>query len=130
MERAKNEGAKIVKQLNVGGAFHSPLMESAVANLAETVEQTNIKVPVFPVYSNVTGTPFSSPQQIKDSLIKQITSPVLWYPSIMNMSQDGAHKFIEVGAGKVLQGLMKRISKNSETAGIDTVTDSESQDGE
>ena len=123
MELAKEQGAKIVKELNVGGAFHSPLMESAVEEISEELKSISISSPSFPVYTNVSASPLTQPKEIRDSLLKQITSPVQWYPLVQNMVSDGATDFVEIGPGKVLQGLMKRINKEINSSGIDTLKD-------
>ena len=123
MTSAKEKGAKIVKELNVSGAFHSSLMESAVEELVESLRSTNISAPSFPVYTNVTALPLSDPDEIINSLSMQITNPVKWYPSILNMATHGVTNFVEVGPGKVLQGLIKRIDKNLIATGIDSLDD-------
>lgn len=123
MTAAKENGAKIVKELNVSGAFHSSLMESAVEELDESLRRMNISVPSFPVYTNFTALPLSDPDEIMNSLSKQITNPVKWYPTILNMAAEGVTNFIEVGPGKVLQGLIKRIDKNLSASGFDTLDD-------
>lgn len=107
---AKESGAKRALPLAVSGAFHSPLMESARAELAKAIESTPIKSPVCPVYQNVTARPETDPKAIKANLLAQLTSPVKWTQTVGNMLVDGADKFIEVGPGTVLQGLVKRIS--------------------
>ena len=123
MTAAKERGAKIVKELNVSGAFHSSLMKSAVEELNGSLRSTNISAPSFPVYSNFTALPLSDPDEIMNSLSMQITNPVKWYPSILNMITDGVTTFIEVGPGKVLQGLIKRIDKELIATGIDSLDD-------
>ncbi|MBQ4286259.1 MAG: ACP S-malonyltransferase [Bacteroidales bacterium] len=107
---AKESGAKRALPLAVSGAFHSPLMESARAELAKAIEATPIKTPICPVYQNVTAHPETDPDAIKTNLLAQLTSPVKWTQTVGNMLVDGADKFIEVGPGTVLQGLVKRIS--------------------
>ena len=119
MELVKAKGAKLVKELVVSGAFHSPLMASAAEKLGEALKATNLLNPKVPVYMNVTGKPSSNPQEIKDLLLKQLTSPVRWEESIRNMSSDGITGFVEVGPGKVLQGLVKRIADSAEISGFD-----------
>ena len=106
----KDAGAKRALPLAVSGAFHSPLMEPARAELAEAIEATEVKTPHCPVYQNVTSLPETDPVRIKDNLLKQLTSPVLWTQSVKNMLADGATSFVELGPGTVLQGLIKRIS--------------------
>jgi len=119
MDIAKEQGAKIVKELNVSGAFHSPLMASAVTDLSAELEDISISTPSFPVYTNVSASPLTEPEEIKNSLLMQITSPVQWYPLVQNMVSDGATEFVEIGPGKILQGLMKRINKEIISSGID-----------
>ena len=123
MAIAKERGAKIVKELNVSGAFHSPLMNSAVEELSRALENVPISSPEFPVYKNVSGQPLVDPEEIKGSLIEQLTSPVKWYPSMLNMANAGAVEFIEIGPGKVLQGLTKRTNKEFRSFGIDRLDD-------
>ena len=102
-------GAKRALPLSVSGAFHSPLMEPARARLAEAIEATAFKAPACPVYQNVTALPHTDPEEIKDNLLKQLTSPVRWSQTVRNMRADGAEEFIELGPGNVLSGLIKRI---------------------
>ena len=125
MAIAKERGAKIVKELNVSGAFHSPLMKSAVEELSQALENVLISSPEFPVYTNVSGQPLFDPEEIKGSLIEQLTGPVKWYPSMLNMANAGAAEFIEIGPGKVLQGLTKRTNKEFNSSGIDRLDDLE-----
>jgi len=106
----KEAGARRALPLNVGGAFHSPLMEPARAALAEAIEATDIRAPRCPVYQNVSAAPETDPFRIKDNLLKQLTSPVRWTESVKAMIADGATEFRELGPGTVLQGLVKRIS--------------------
>ena len=106
----KAAGAKRALPLAVGGAFHSPLMEPARAELAKAIEATEVKAPRCPIYQNVTALPETDPVRIKDNLLKQLTSPVRWTQSVKNMLADGATEFTELGPGTVLQGLVKRIS--------------------
>ena len=107
--RMKEAGAKRALPLRVGGAFHSPLMEPARAELAEGIERAIFRTPSCPVYQNVTADPSTDPEVIKANLLRQLTSPVLWTQSIRNMASDGASHFIEIGPGKVLQGLIAKI---------------------
>ena len=107
--KMKEAGAKRALPLPVGGAFHSPLMEPARTELAEGIERTDFKTPVCPVYQNVTAQPSTDPQEIKANLLAQLTAPVRWTQSVRNMSADGAGEFIELGPGKVLQGLIAKI---------------------
>jgi len=116
-EKLTAAGAKRALQLNVGGAFHSPLMEPARTRLAEAINKTNFNIPVCPVYQNVNALPSSDPSLIKTNLIAQLTSPVRWTQSVENMIKDGATVFTEVGPGKVLQGLVKKINRQMEVAG-------------
>lgn len=113
-EAMKQAGAKRALVLPVGGAFHSELMSPAREELAIAIEETNFKKPVCPIYQNVTTTAVTDPVQIKKNLIAQLTAPVKWTQSIENMVKDGATTFIEVGPGKVLQGLIKKIYKDAE----------------
>lgn len=106
----KEAGARRALPLPVGGAFHSPLMEPARAELAEGIEKAVFRTPVCPVYQNVTARPTSDPAQIKANLLAQLTTPVRWTQSVQNMLQDGADHFIELGPGKVLQGLVAKIA--------------------
>ncbi|HNP50159.1 MAG TPA: ACP S-malonyltransferase [Bacteroidia bacterium] len=113
-EKMKAAGAKRALLLPVGGAFHSPLMEPARAELAEAISSTHFSSPICPVYQNVNAMPVSSPEEIKANLVAQLTGPVRWTQTIQNMIVDGATHFIEVGPGKVLQGLVKKINKDME----------------
>lgn len=107
--KMKEAGAKRALPLPVGGAFHSPLMEPARAELAEGIEKAVFTAPRCPVYQNVTALPSSDPKVIKENLLAQLTAPVRWTQSVKNMAADGASEFIEVGPGKVLQGLIAKI---------------------
>ncbi|MBK7480179.1 MAG: ACP S-malonyltransferase [Bacteroidales bacterium] len=111
VEILKSLGAKRAVRLSVGGAFHSPLMEPARAELEKAIAGTAFNRPVCPVYQNVTGKPSSDPQVIKANLVSQLTSPVLWTQTVRNMISDGALSFTEVGPGNVLQGLIRKINK-------------------
>ena len=113
--RLKEAGARRALQLPVGGAFHSPLMEPARAELAEGIEKATFHTPVYPIYQNVTARPTTDAQEIKANLLTQLTSPVRWTQSVMNMIADGADKFIELGPGKVLQGLVSKTAGSSVT---------------
>lgn len=104
----KEAGAKRALVLPVGGAFHSPLMEPARKELAEAIEKTDIKTPVCPVYQNVDARPHTDPKEIKANLLMQLTSPVRWTQTVLNMHKDGASEFTELGPGTVLQGLIKK----------------------
>lgn len=113
--RLKEAGARRALPLPVGGAFHSPLMEPARAELAEGIEKAVFKTPICPVYQNVTAKPSTDPEEIKANLLSQLTSPVRWTQSVQNMIADGADTFIELGPGKVLQGLVAKIAKDQVT---------------
>lgn len=125
MEICKSKGAKLVKELVVSGAFHSPLMESASSVLSSAVEQTNFYDARFPVYANVTAKPVKDKNEIKTLLNEQLTSPVKWEDTIKNMIDDGVEEFYEIGPGKVLQGLVKRINPEVKTFGVDNYQDLE-----
>ena len=111
-EKMKAAGARRALILPVGGAFHSPLMQLAADELAAGIESVKFNEPVFPVYQNVTALPTTDPQEIKKNLLAQLTAPVKWTQTVMNMVADGASDFIEVGPGKVLQGLVSKIAAN------------------
>lgn len=115
-EKLTAAGAKRALKLNVGGAFHSPLMEPARQKLAAAIEATEITKPVCPVYQNVNALPNTDPATIKKNLVEQLTAPVRWTQTVQNMVADGAKTFIEVGPGKVLQGLVKKINREAEVA--------------
>lgn len=112
-EAMKNAGAKRALILPVGGAFHSVLMKPAEEELAKAIENTHFNKPICPIYQNVTTTAVNNPDEIKRNLINQLTAPVKWTQSVQQMIQDGASEFIEVGPGKVLQGLVKKINKEA-----------------
>lgn len=116
-EAAKAAGAKRALPLKVGGAFHSPLMEPARQELAEAIAATEFKTPVCPVYQNVDAKPHTAPEEIKDNLIAQLTAPVRWTQSVKNMIADGADEFVELGPGKVLQGLVSKVSRDVAVSG-------------
>ena len=111
-------GAKRALKLKVGGAFHSPCMEPARAELAEAIEKTAFSVPVCPVYQNVDARPHTDPAEIKANLVAQLTAPVRWTQSVQNMVADGATEFVELGPGKVLQGLVAKISREVTVSGM------------
>ncbi len=113
-EKLKAAGAKRALVLKVGGAFHSPLMEPARAELAAAIDKTEFSAPVCPVYQNVDGKAYTAPEEIKKNLIAQLTSPVRWTEEVNNMVAEGATEFIECGPGKVLQGMIGRICKGNE----------------
>ena len=112
--RMKAAGAKHALPLAVGGAFHSPLMESARVELARAIEQAPVSTPVCPVYQNVDALPHTDPAEIKANLLKQLTAPVRWTQSVINMLTDGMTDFVECGPGSVLTGLVVRIRKSLE----------------
>ena len=111
-ERLKAAGARRALRLPVGGAFHSPLMEPAKVELQAAIEAAPFKVPVCPVYQNVDAKPYTDPEQIKANLIAQLTAPVRWTYIVQNMLADGADSFVELGPGAVLQGLIKKVSRD------------------
>ena len=111
-EKLKAAGAKRALILPVGGAFHSPLMQPAAEELAAGIESVEFKTPVCPVYQNVTALPTTDPAEIKKNLLAQLTAPVRWTQSVMNMVDDGAASFTESGPGKVLQGLVSKTAPN------------------
>lgn len=117
-EAMKAAGAKRALILPVGGAFHSPLMEPAREELAAAIESTTFSTPSCPIYQNVNAQPSTDVATIKANLIAQLTGPVRWTQSVQNMVADGATKFVECGPGKVLQGLVKKIAPEAETAGV------------
>ena len=110
----KEAGARRALVLPVGGAFHSPLMQPAREELAAAIEKVEFKVPRCPVYQNVSTTGISDPEVLAENIMSQLTSPVKWAQSVRNMISDGAKTFIEVGPGKVLQGLVRKIDQNAE----------------
>jgi [acyl-carrier-protein] S-malonyltransferase len=109
-------GAKRALKLNVGGAFHSPLMEPAKIELQAAIEATNISAPVCPVYQNVDAKPYTDPVKIKENLIKQLTGAVRWTQTVEHMLADQATEFVEAGPGNVLQGLVKKVSREVQTS--------------
>jgi [acyl-carrier-protein] S-malonyltransferase len=117
IEILKEKGAKRAIKLAVGGAFHSPLMEPARLELEEAIKNTTFSKPICPVYQNVNAKPSVDPEVIKSNLVSQLTSPVRWTQSVLNMISDGATKFTEVGPGNVLQGLIKKANKDAVTEG-------------
>lgn len=117
-EKAKEAGAKRALQLQVGGAFHSALMDPAKEKLQEAILRTNFNVPICPIYQNVDANPSTDVDMIKINLIAQLTAPVLWSQTVVNMIDEGATTFIECGPGKVLQGLVKKINREVETRSI------------
>jgi len=115
-EKLKEAGAKRAMPLKVGGAFHSPLMEPARVELAEAINQAPLDAPICPIYQNVDAKPVTDPAKIRENLVAQLTSPVRWTQIMQNMIAGGAGAFIEVGPGKVLQGLVKKVSRDVETS--------------
>lgn len=111
-------GAKRALKLKVGGAFHSPLMEPARAELAEAIEAAEIKEPICPVYQNVDGMPHTDPAEIKANLIAQLTGQVRWAQSVSRMVEAGADEFVEVGPGKALQGMVAKIARGAAISGM------------
>ena len=111
-------GAKRALKLKVGGAFHSPLMEPAREELAAAIEKAEFKTPKCPIYQNVTAQAETNPDIIKENLVAQLTAPVRWTQSVMNMINDGATSFTEVGPGNVLQGLVSKINNTVEVSGV------------
>jgi len=116
VEELTKRGAKRAIKLSVGGAFHSPLMEPAQIDLKNAIESAKFNTPLCPVYQNVNAEPFTDPVQIKVNLIAQLTSPVRWTQTVRNMIRDGADEFIEVGPGKVLQGLVSKTDPSVSAA--------------
>ena len=116
-EKLAAAGARRVVPLKVGGAFHSPCMEPARAELAEAIAATEIHEPVCPIFQNVDAQPHTDPAEIKANLIAQLTAPVRWTQSVRNMVAAGATEFVELGPGKVLQGLVKKIDGNMDVSG-------------
>ncbi|WP_426275603.1 ACP S-malonyltransferase [Chryseobacterium sp. S-02] len=114
--KLKEAGAKRALLLPVNGAFHSPLMQPAQERLAAAIEQTKFRNATIPVYQNITTTAVTNPDEIKQNLIEQLTGPVKWTQSVQNMIKDGATNFIEVGPGKTLQGLIKKIDGSVDVA--------------
>lgn len=114
-EKLKEAGARRALMLPVGGAFHSPLMEPAREELAAAIDNTNFATPSCPIYQNVTTTAVNSPAEIKKNLMLQLTAPVKWTQSVQQMVKDGATIFTEIGPGKVLQGLVKKIESTVTT---------------
>lgn len=125
MELCKSKGCRMVKELVVSGAFHSPLMQSAKDALKAKLDASDIKDAEVSVYANVTAKPVKNSSDIKKLLFEQVTAPVRWEETIINMIDDGADNFIEIGPGKVLQGLVKRINPDVKVSGIDKFTELE-----
>jgi [acyl-carrier-protein] S-malonyltransferase len=119
-EKLKEAGAKRALPLKVGGAFHSPLMEPARVELEEAIENTTFATPTCAVYQNVNAKPVTNPAEIKKNLVAQLTAPVRFTQTMVNMIADGASSFTEIGPGKVIQGLVKKVDRKMETAGVDS----------
>ena len=117
-QKLTEAGAKRVLPLKVGGAFHSPLMEPARQELETAIKNTRFSTPVCPIYQNVDAQPYTDPAKIQENLIAQLTASVRWTQIMKNMIADGATSFLEIGPGKVLQGLLKKVSTEIETNGI------------
>ena len=114
-EKLLAAGAKRALKLNVGGAFHSPLMDAAKIELEHAIANTEIKTPICPIYQNIDAKPYTDPAKIKHNLIEQLTGPVSWTQTMMHMLEDGATSFTEVGPGNVLQGLVKKVDRAAVT---------------
>tara|TARA_R110001583_G_scaffold11547_2_gene51955 strand:- start:2883 stop:3773 length:891 start_codon:yes stop_codon:yes gene_type:complete len=119
-EKLKEAGAKRALPLKVGGAFHSPLMEPARVELEEAIKNTKFSTPTCAVYQNVNAKPVIDPEEIKKNLVAQLTAPVRFTQTMVNMIADGASSFTEVGPGKVIQGLVKKVDRKMETFGVDS----------
>lgn len=117
-EALKGAGAKRALLLPVGGAFHSPLMESARIELEQAISESDFTTPRCPIYQNIDAKPYTTPEQIKANLIAQLTSPVLWRQSVVQMVSDGAKSFTEVGCGTVLQGLISKTADGVEVCSV------------
>lgn len=117
VELAKEEGCRLAKVLAVSGAFHSPLMKPALEGLKNRLDKISFSSPAFPFYSNATGEPTQDADRVKENLIAQLTSPVRWTQTLKNMEKNGLEEFIEIGPGKVLQGLVKRTISNAQISG-------------
>ena len=117
-EALKSAGVRRALPLPVGGAFHSPLMESARIELEQAISEADFKTPRCPIYQNIDAKPYTNPEQIKANLIAQLTSPVLWRQSVEQMVTDGAKSFTEVGCGTVLQGLISRTTSQAEVCSV------------
>ncbi len=125
MELSKDGGAKMVKELVVSGAFHSPLMQSAKDKFKSELDKAEIKDALKPVYANVTAKPVTNKNEIGNLLFEQLTSPVRWEETIKNMIEDGVTEIVEIGPGKVLQGLVKRINRDVKISGLEKYSDLE-----
>ncbi|MCF7902944.1 MAG: ACP S-malonyltransferase, partial [Candidatus Marinimicrobia bacterium] len=125
MEAAKTAGAKKALEQAVSGAFHSPLMEGAKEALQRVLRTAEFKPAKVPVYCNVDAQPTTDPEQLKENLVKQLDSPVLWEDSVARMVADGAGEFVEIGPGRVLQGLVRRINRDVTVRGLGSLEDLE-----
>ena len=121
IKSSRDAGARMAVELNVSGAFHSPLMSPARENLAEMINSLEISNTVYPIFTNVDAKPVTKAIDIRGSLIQQLENPVLWAKSILEMKNKGINHFIEVGPGKVLQGLNKRIDRSIISQGVDSI---------
>jgi [acyl-carrier-protein] S-malonyltransferase len=121
--KAKELGAKRAIELKVAGAFHSPLMEPAASRLREAIQSVNIKKPKIPVISNVTAQPYNTGEEIKETLVKQLTSPVRWHESMQYLISKNSRFFAEVGSGKVLSGMVRRMGADIKTVNLETLSD-------
>ena len=121
MDSAKESGARMTVQLNISGAFHSPLMAPAREALADSLDSFEISDSLFPIFTNVDAEPITKGHEIKDSLIRQLENPVLWSKSILSMKDFGIQSFTEVGPGKILQGLNKRIDRKIAIQGVESL---------
>ena len=116
--KATEAGAKRALPLKVGGAFHSPIMESARQELEAAIKATNFSAPICPIYQNVDAKPHTDPEEIKENLIAQLTASVRWTQTMSNMMADGCNTYLEIGPGKVLQGLIKKANRDAEVNGL------------
>jgi len=123
MDIAKQQGAKLAKELVVSGAFHSRLMQNAKDGLRKALDNTTIRDAAIPVYANVTAEPVTKASEVRELLFQQITSPVRWEQTVLNMVRDGVDQFYELGPGKVLQGLVKRTETSVRVGGFDKYAD-------
>lgn len=119
VEIAKGNGCRLAKLLPVSGAFHSSLMQPAYEGLREGLESLTVSQPDCPIYSNYTAKPTEDPEEIRSNLLNQLLNPVRWTQTLQNMHEDGGDRFVEVGPGKVLQGLVKRTLKDAQTEGYE-----------
>ena len=117
----KEAGAKRALPLKVGGAFHSPLMEPARAELAKAIEEANFAKPICPIYQDVDALPHTDANEIKNNLVKQLTAPVRWSHIVANMVKDGMTEAVELGPGRVLQGLIGRTERSVAVSGLQTL---------